>query len=255
MSVGAGSGETGPSIGHRLRSAAIVAGWIGYLIILLALTWVAWGAVDQSWSRESLPNWYLAPAQVASADTQRAAARAMCTLAVLANSDIESGWCRDAASAAEGTACFAATRNSWCTDGRVPVATALWLLLAGALLAISMAARRPQPRPIPAAERHRQLKKAFLNAAVSLFMLGWGYHSLLLKDVAIFDHKPLVEETAKDGCAIRTGPCVLDLSSKTPAVLMLGQMGIVMLADALQTGYRRRRDFFYRPVTSSEKQK
>ena len=258
MSAEAGLGEAGPSIGRRLRSMVSFAGLLGYLAIIFTLTWVAWITVDQSWSvmsRETVPNWYLVPAQVASAGLQREAARGMCALAVLVNSDIESGPCRDTASTAEGTACFAATRNSWCTDGRVPVATVLWLLLAGALLAISVAAHRPQLHPIPAAARHGQLKKAFLNAAMSLFMLGWGYHSLVFEDVAIFDHKPVVEETAKDGCAIRTGPCVLDLSSKTPAVLMLGLMGIVMLADALQTGYRRRRDFFYRPVTSSEQQK
>lgn len=255
MSAAAGSGEGGPSIGGRLRSIVVLVGWLGYLAIILGLTWIAWGVVDQSWSRSNLPDWYLAPARIASADLQYEAARGMCTLAVLSNSDIESGPCRDSASTAEGTACFAATRNVWCTDGRVPIATVLWLLLASVLLVISAAVRRSPPGPASAAERHSALKKAFLNGAMSLFMLAWGYHSILLEDVVIFDHKPALEDMTKDGCAVRSGPCALDLSSKTPAILMLVLMGVVMLADALQTGYRRRRDFFYRPVTSPEEQK
>ncbi|WP_395020499.1 hypothetical protein [Dongia sp.] len=144
------------------------------------------------------------------------------------------------------------------------------MLLALAMGTASIRLAR-QPRVARSAkERHSELKNAFVAGALGVFLLIWSYHGLQLDDVVIFD-KETAEEAKqlksgqfdqsaldallKRGCAIRSGPCVLNLSSKTPSVLLQGLLGSWILVNALRTGVRRRRDFSYRPDTSPEEQK
>jgi hypothetical protein len=249
MSAEAGSGGTGRSIGSRFRLMFMLAGFLGVLLLILQFfLWVAWGGGERSWAPATPPGWYVAPAQIVPESLRREAARGMCYVAVLANSSFESGPCRDADTNLAGPACFAAAKNEWCADGRIPVSAALWLLLAFSLIRISVLGGGRVRRANSAAERHRQLKRALLNVCLGLFMVGWAYQTVHLGDVIILKSGTnLEQDPLKSGCAVRSGHCVLDISSRTPPVLLWIAMGSLILVDGTLTAYRRRRDFFYRP--------
>jgi hypothetical protein len=254
VSTAAGSGEIGKSFGRRFRRVIGLVGLLGYLVILLALFWVTWDADERSWTPADLPGWFIAPSRIVPESLQHEAARAVCYFAVLANSQFESGYCPDAGSNPAGAACFSATKNTWCADEAVVTSTAVWLLLGYAGIALSTAVgrglRSRDLRPPPTiAEEHGRLKSVFLNGALGIFMFGWAYQALHLGDVLIFKAATSIKDAVaiadvlKSGCAVRTGHCMLDISSKAPLALIWIVMGFWMLIGALLSGYRLRHAF------------
>jgi hypothetical protein len=256
MSAVAGSGETGRRRG--VRGTVAGAALLGYIFILIAMLWATWGTDNKSWSPSSLPHWYVAAADVVPEDLQHAAARGMCALAVLANSKFEGGPCRDSAPNRAGAACFAADRHAWCVDQRVVASTAVWILLALILAGISRILRTGYARDTSVAEWSSRWTGILLNGLVGMMMLGLAYQRMSLGDVVIFDRAldfdpRFLDDFLKQGCAVRTGHCVIDISSKTPDVLLWIAIGIVILWDVLETAYKRRREFFRPEIELKER--
>jgi hypothetical protein len=256
MTAEAGAAEAG----HRrgVRRIAVLTGLLGYILILAGMSWATWGTNDKSWSPSSLPHWYTATADVVPEGLQHATARGMCALAVLANSKFEGGPCRDSAPNGTGAACFAADRHTWCVDQRVVASTAFWILLALTLVGITRLLRTGNVRDTSVAAWSSRWTGILSNGLVGIMMLAWAYREISFGDVVIFDRAldfdpRFLDDFLKQGCAVHTGHCVIDLSSKTPHVLLWIAIGIVILWDVLGTAYKRRREFFRPEIELKER--
>lgn len=256
MSDATGSGEAGRSTTRRFRRALGLASLLGYFSIVAAMVWVIWDTDGRSLGPATLPAWLVAPAQMAPESLRHEAARAMCYVAVLVNSDIDSGPCRDVANGVE-QACFAATKKTWCVDQRIALATAFWLLLGFAMLEIMRSTSSRAHRQESQTQRNEAWNTIIINGILGMMMLGSAYHTALLDDVIILDPPLRADEDwlgalSTRGCSVRSGNCLIDLSSKTPSILSFAVIGLWISGSVIRSGYRRRKDFVYRPDSGKE---